>query len=419
MKQELKYVGKEILKGDARSKVLGTAVYPDDIEFPEMLYGGVVRSTIAYGKILNIDYEATSKMDNVVAIIDSSMIPGEKYHGVVLKDQPVLVSDIVKRVGDPILLIIARDKDTLKKAISKVKVTYEEYKGVFNVEDALAEDAPILSGNSNILYTLKVKKGNVEDAFERCKYIAENWYNTQTIDHAFMQPEAAVAIYEGDILRVYVATQYAHYDKEEVVRCLNLPEDKVEIRNTTIGGAFGGREDMTLQLHAALATYYTKKPVKIVYNREESTVTHCKRHAIKMYYKTGCDENGKLLAQKVRIYGDTGAYCSWGMNVLRKSAVHASGPYNVENVDVESNAVYTNNSFCGAMRGFGALQVNFAYESQMNILCEKLHMHPLKFMYMNCLKEGSITATGQVMKGSVGLPECIEKMAKIDNIEVI
>jgi len=215
---------------------------------------------------------------------------------------------------------------------------------------------------------------------------------------------------------VYVATQYPHYDREEVSRCLGLPEDKVRIINTTVGGAFGVREDITLQCHAALATYFTQKPVKIVYSREESTVTHCKRHAFKMFYKTGVDENGKLCALNARIYGDTGAYCSWGMNVLRKAAVHAAGPYEVLNVDVQALAVYTNNSFCGAMRGFGAAQVAVAYESQMDELARYLGINPLKFRYMNAVKEGSLMPTGQVLERSVGMKKCIEEIARIDNI---
>lgn len=415
----LEYVGKSIKKEDSYNKVRGSAVYPDDIEFPNMLYAGAVRSQIAFGRVLSIDYSKVQDLPGIVHIIDHSMIPGEKKHGVVFKDQPFLVEDIVKRVGDPIVLVVAENKNVLKKAISLIDVKYEEYKGIFTIEEALMKDAPIIGDNSNILYNLKIKKGDIEKGFSEAKYVAENLYCTPAIDHAFLQPEAAVSrIGNEGIIEVFVATQYPHYDREEVARCLGLPQDKVRIINTTIGGAFGAREDITLQAHAALACHYTKRPVKIVYSREESTTTHCKRHGFKMYYKTGVREDGKLCAVKARLYGDTGAYCSWGMNVLRKAAVHAVGPYEINNVDVESFAVYTNNSFSGAMRGFGAAQAAVAYESQMDILARLANIHPLKFRYMNAVKVGSVLSTGQCLESSVGIAKCIEEVAKGETIEL-
>lgn len=415
----LEFVGKSIKKEDAYNKVRGKSIYPDDIEFPNMLYAGVVRSKIPYGRIHSIDYSKIKDLHGIVHVIDYNLIPGEKKHGVVLKDQPFLVQDIVKRVGDPIVLVVAENKSILKEALSQIDIKYEEYKGVFSIDEALLKDAPIIGENSNILYDLKIKKGDIDKGFKDAKYVAENWYYTPAIDHAFLQPEAAVSnISKDGIIEIYVATQYPHYDREEVARCLGVSQDKVRIINTAIGGAFGAREDITLQAHAALACYYTKRPVKIVYSREESTATHCKRHSFKMYYKTGIREDGMLCAVKARIYGDTGAYCSWGMNVLRKAAVHAVGPYDVENVDIESFAVYTNNSFAGAMRGFGAAQAAIAYESQMDILAGLSNIHPLKFRHMNAVKIGSILPTGQCLESSVGIKKCIEEVAKGEAVEL-
>lgn len=415
----MKAVGEGLIRPDAYDKVIGKAIYPDDIEFEGMLYAGVVRSTIAYGKVLNINLEQIRKIEGIECVIDYKSIPGAISHGVIFKDTPILVKDIVKRVGDAIVLIVAKDKITLKKALKLVKVEYEEYEGIFTVEDALREGAPILGDGSNILYDIKIKTGNVEEGFKNAKYIAENWYSTQMVEHAFLQPEAAVAKFdEGGCLDIYVATQYPHYDREEVARCLSMPEEKIRIINTTMGGAFGAREDINPQCHVALAAFYTKRPVKILYSREESTISHSKRHPMKMYYKTGVTEHGKLCAFKARIYGDTGAYASWGMNVLRKSAVHSTGPYVIPNVDVQALAVYTNNPYCGAMRGFGATQVPLASESQMDILAEKLNMNPLKFRYMNCFEVGSVTATGQTLDRSVGLKKCIEKIAEFDDIKL-
>lgn len=410
-------VGRGLIRPDVYDKVLGKSIYPDDIEFDGMLYAGVKRSSIPYGKVKAINIEEIRAMEGVEMVIDYSMIPGAISHGVIFKDIPTLVKDTIKRVGDAILLIVAKDKETLRKAINSVKIEYEEYNGIFTVEDALKEDAPILGDGSNILYDLKIKKGNIEEGFKEAKYVVENWYNTPMVEHAFLQPEAAVSrIDENGVVEVYVATQYPHYDREEVARCLNIDEEQVRIRNMTIGGAFGAREDINPQCHAALAAYLTKRPVKVVYDREESTISHSKRHPMKIFLKTGARADGTLCALQARIYGDTGAYASWGMNVLRKAAVHATGPYNINNVDIRSMAIYTNNPYSGAMRGFGATQCPIATETQMDMLAEKLGIHPLKFRYINAFQLGDKTATGQVLKSSVGIKKCIEKLADIDDV---
>lgn len=413
----MKSIGKSIIRPDAYDKVLGKAIYPDDIEFENMLYAGVKRSSIAFGKVLNINIDEIKNIDGVVEVIDYSMLPYAKSHGVIFKDIPTLVKDVVKRVGDCIVLIVAKDKKSLKNALDAVKVNYEVYKGSFSVEDSLKDDAPIIGDGSNVLYDIKIKKGNIDEGFKEAKFIEENVYSSQMTEHAFLQPECAVANIgnEGKI-DIYVATQYPHYDREEVARVLGIDEEDIRIHNTVIGGAFGGREDINPQCHAAIASYITKRPVKVLYSRDESTISHCKRHPMKMYYKTAVDKNGKLCALKAKIYGDTGAYASWGMNVLRKAAVHATGPYVIPNIDISAMAIYTNNPFCGAMRGFGAAQVPFAMESQMDILGEKLNINPLKFRYMNAFDIGSITATGQILKSSVGIKKCIEEMCRIDHI---
>lgn len=412
-------VGKSIIRPDAYEKVLGKSRFPDDLEFENMLYAGVKRSSIAYGKVKSVNIDEVKKLDGVIDVIDYKDIPDEITHGVVFKDIPILVKDIIKRIGDCIVLVIAKDKASLENALEKVNIEYEEYKGIFTIEDALKSDAPILGDKNNILYHIEIKKGNVEEAFRNSKFITVNTYYTQMTDHAFMQPEVAIANYKGNNkLDLYVATQYPHYDREEVARCLNLNEEQVNIINMSIGGAFGGREDINPQCHAAIASYLTKRPVKIIYSREESTISHSKRHPMKMYYKTAVNSDGKLSALKARIYADTGAYASWGINVVRKAAVHATGPYEIPNVDIKANAIYTNNPFCGAMRGFGAAQVPIAYESQMDILAEKLNIHPLKFRNINAFTSGSYTATGQKLEESVGIKKCIEKLASIDGIDL-
>ncbi len=410
-------VGASQIRPDAYEKVTGKAIYPDDLEFPDMLYAGVYRSTIPYGRVIKMNIEEIRKLPGVVEVIDHTMIPGAKKHGVIFKDIPVLVDDMIKRVGDCLLLIVCDTKEALRNALKAVKVEYEEYEGVFTIEDALKEGAPIIGDGSNILYHIKVKKGDIGQGFKEAKYIVENTYYSQMTEHVFLQPECAIGkIGDDGLVEVYVATQYPHYDREEVARCLNLKDEEVRIINTAVGGAFGAREDINPQCHAALATYITKRPVKVLYDREESIISHAKRHPMKMYYKTGVREDGKLCALEARIYGDTGAYASWGTNILRKSALHATGPYVIPNVFVEAFAVHTNNPFAGAMRGFGAAQVPLAIEAQMDMLAEKLGMHPLKFRYINCFEVGSVTASGQVLESGVAIKECIEKLAEHDSI---
>lgn len=412
-------VGKGLIRPDVYDKVLGKAVYPDDIELEGMLYAGVKRSTIPYGRVKSINLEEIKNMPGVEMVIDHTMIPGAVSHGVIFKDIPTLVSDLIKRVGDAIILVVAKDKASLKNALNKVQIQYEELEGIFNMDDALKVGAPILGDGTNILYDLKIIRGNVEEGFKEAKYVVEGLYNTPMVEHAFLQPEACVAqLNEDGVMEVYIATQYPHYDREEVARCLGFEEDKVKINNMAIGGAFGAREDMNPQCHAAIAAYLTKRPVKILYSREESTVSHSKRHPMKIYMKTGVRIDGTLCAMEARIYGDTGAYASWGMNVLRKAAVHATGPYRIDNVDIRSMAIYTNNPFAGAMRGFGATQIPIATETQMDQLAEKLGIHPLKFRYMNAFKVGDVTATGQELKSSVGVRQCLEKLAEIDKISL-
>lgn len=231
------------------------------------------------------------------------------------------------------------------------------------------------------------------------------------VDHAFLQPESGVGyIDEEGRVTVIVSTQYPHYDMREIAHALNMPLEKVRVINANVGGAFGGREDITLQIHLALAARVLNRPVKAVYSREESFLAHSKRHAMVMRYKTGADREGNLLAMEAEIIGDTGAYASWGVNVMRKAGVHSTGPYFIPNVKVDSYSVYTNNPYAGAVRGFGATQVPVAHEQQMDILAEMLNMDPIAIRMKNIFKKGSVTATGQVLTEGVPLKECLNKL---------
>lgn len=408
---KLDIVGKNIIRTDAYSKVTGKALYPQDIYMDNMVYGKTLRSKLPHAYI-DIDTSEAEKIEGVIKIFTYKDVPNNS-HGVVFKDHEVFCEKKVRRIGDPIAFVVGETEEVCKLALDKIKVDYKELEGVFDPEIAMDENSPKVHGDSNIVYHFKIRKGDIEEGFKNSYVIAENTYKTHMVEHAFLQPEAGVSfIDEEGRVTVMVATQYPHYDREEVASALNIKEEEVRIVNTNIGGAFGGREDISLQIHLALAAYTLKRPVKVVYSREESFIAHAKRHPMIMKCKTGADKDGKLLAMEAEIIGDTGAYASWAPNVLRKAGVHITGPYYIPNVVVDSYAVYTNNPFAGAMRGFGATQVPIAHEQQMDILAEKLGMDPISIRMINIFKQGSVTATGQVLTESVPVEACIKEVVK-------
>ncbi len=407
----LDVVGQNLIRVDARSKVTGKALYPQDIYMDGMVYGKTLRSEKPHAYI-KVDTSEAEKIDGVIKIFTYKDVP-KNSHGVVFKDHEVFCEKKVRRIGDPIAFVVGESEKACELALKKIVVHYDELEGVFDPVLAMDENAPKVHEGSNIMYHYKIRKGDIEKGFKDSHVIVENTYKTHMVDHAFLQPEAGVAFIDDEgRVTVMVATQYPHYDREEIAASLNLPEDQVRIINTNIGGAFGGREDISLQIHLALAAYILKRPVKVIYSREESFIAHSKRHPMIMKCKTGANKDGKLLAMKAEIIGDTGAYASWATNVLRKAGVHITGPYYIPNVVVDSYAVYTNNPFAGAMRGFGATQVPIAHEQQMDILAKKLDMDPISIRMINIFKKDSTTATGQVLTESVPLEECLEKVVE-------
>ncbi|MBB6215137.1 CO/xanthine dehydrogenase Mo-binding subunit [Anaerosolibacter carboniphilus] len=404
----LQVVGHRILRIDGKAKVKGTALYPQDIFMEGMLYGATLRSTKPHA-FIEIDTEEAARVPGVIRILTAKDVTGHNHHGVLFKDHDVFCREKVRRIGDPMAFVIGTSEKIAKEALGKIKVIYKEIPGVFDPVEAMDEKAPKVHGDSNIVYHYKCRKGNVDEAFKMCHVIVEREYKTSMVDHAFLQPEAGIAHMDdaGNVV-VLAATQYPHFDQLEVAEALGLSTEKVKIINPAVGGAFGGREDITMQIHLALAAYLTGKPVKVVYGREESFYAHSKRHPINMKYKTGATKDGKLLAMEAILVGDTGAYASWAINVMRKAGVHAPGPYEIPHVKVDSYAVYTNNPFCGAMRGFGATQTPIGSEQQMDILARELGMDPIQFRLMNCLRVGSETANGQILHESVPLAQCIE-----------
>ncbi|MBF8983121.1 molybdopterin-dependent oxidoreductase [Lutibacter sp. B2] len=406
----LNIVGSRVIRVDGKAKVKGEAIYPQDIYLDGMLYGKTIRSTKVHAMI-EVDTKKAETVEGVVKILTYKDVTGENHHGVVFKDHEVFCSKKVRRIGDPIAFVIANSERVAKKAAEMIEIKYKELPAVFNPIDAMKEDSIKIHGDSNIIYHYKCRKGNVNEGFEKSHVIVEREYKTSMVEHAFLQPEAGVSyIDEEGKICVCASTQYPHFDQIEVAEALGLKLENVKIMNPAVGGAFGGREDITLQIHLALATMVTKKPVKVVYTREESFHAHSKRHPIIMKYKTGADKNGKLLSMEVNLIGDTGSYASWAINVMRKAGIHATGPYEIPNVKIDSYAVYTNNPFCGAMRGFGATQTPIGSEQQMDIIANELGIDPIQIRLINGFKVGSETSNGQVLSESVPLKRCIEEV---------
>lgn len=402
-------VGSSMARRDAKPKARGETLFAADIVRPGMLYGKVLRSTVAHATVEEVDVSRAVKCPGVVAVLTAKDIPGGNGVGILIKDEPVLVTDKIRRIGDAIALVAAESEAAATAALKEIKVRLRELPALFDVRAAMAKDAVQIHDSANVMAVRKIRRGDVEVAFAGCDVIVENSYTTQMVEHAYIEPEAGIADYDGNMVTVWVSTQSVHFDRREVARTLGLGENRVRLIQATTGGGFGGKLDISVQCYIALLAYKTGRPVKMVYSREESMISTVKRHPYLIEYKSGATADGKLQAVQVSIIGDTGAYASYGPAVLTRAAVHATGPYEVPNVYIDAYTVYTNNPAAGAMRGFGVPQVAFAHESQMDVLAEKLGLSPFEFRIRNVLRPGSVTATGQRLQHSVGIAAALEK----------
>ena len=407
---DYKVIGHSVQKLDAVDKVLGVAKYAADIQFPGMIYGKTLRSKIAHGVLQSVDISKAKALPGVVAVLTGAYIPGSNSSGIIIKDEPVLVKNgqKIRKIGDPIALVAAETEEIAEQALGLIDVKVDELSAVFDPVTAMKDDAPKIYEKGNVLAVRKIRRGDVEKAFAECAVIVEQDYQTQMAEHAYIEPEAGVAKLEGDIVTVWVCTQNPHYDAKEIARNLNIGLNRVRVIQSVTGGGFGGKLDVSVQVHLGLLAVATRRPVKMIYSRHESIANSVKRHPFIMKLKSGSDANGKLLAFEASISGDSGAYASYGPGTLTRSAVHVMGPYEIPNVKVDAYTVYTNNPQAGAMRGFGVPQVAFAHESQMDILAEKLGVSPLKIRLINALRPGSFTGTGTELKDSVGIVETLE-----------
>ncbi len=409
MQTEFKNIGQSISKIGVEPRLKGEPVFCADIGLDEPLVLRVLRSIKSHALIKEIDYKRAAQMPGVVRIFTAEDIPGKNLTGIINKDQPLLASGKVRMIGEPIALIAAKTQEASQAALDAIEVTYKELPAVFTPQEALEPEAMKIHEKGNLLYTRKVRKGNIDEAFKRCAAIVEKTYHTARIEHNYLEPDAGAGYvdYDGTLV-IFASTQNPHYDHKEVVDLLGLEDEEVRIIQGATGGGFGSKLDLNVQGFIGLALFHLKRPLRMVYTREESYLATAKRHPLEISLKTGADRAGKLIAMKADITCDTGAYASYGLAVASRSAVHATGPYEIENVEVECLCVYTNNPFSGAMRGFGAPQMAFAYESQMDLLAKETGIDPMEIRRINALKVGSKTGTGHALKASVGIGECLD-----------
>ncbi|MDX1415865.1 MAG: selenium-dependent xanthine dehydrogenase [Candidatus Promineifilaceae bacterium] len=397
-------IGTRQPKYEARKLVLGQHKYVDDISLDGMKHGALKFSDHPRAIVKNIDTTDAEELDGVVRVFTAADVPGQRIVGLIREDWPLMVAvgETTRYVGDVIAGVVAETDSVARKAVELIKVEYEVLDPVTDMFAALEDGSPIVHENGNILSKSVTSRGNVEQARSQSEYVASGIFQTQRIEHAYMEPEVAIAFPQDEGIGLLSQGQGIYDDREQVAKLLGLDQEEVRVTLVPNGGGFGGKEDLTVQGHAALMAYHLQCPVKVRLTRDESLIMSVKRHPIWMEYEIGCDSNGKFTFVKVRFVGDTGAYASVGMKVLERSAGHATGAYTFPVTDVEATAVYTNNVPCGAMRGFGVNQAIFGLESLIDDLCEQGGFDRWQFRYDNALTNGDMTATGQVIEGGAG-----------------
>lgn len=402
-------IGEKLPRIDAKTKVLGTATYVDDMKIPNMLYGTAVRSKYPRAMIKSINIEKAKAHPDAVAILTAKDIPGNRYIGHLVKDWPAMIDEgeETRYVGDSIVLVTSKCKSSLKDICNLVEIDYEELPPITSPQMALKDDAPKIHPNGNILKSERLTRGNVEEAISKAKYVVTNHYSTPFTEHGFLEPESALAMPDGDGVLIYTGSQGVYDEQREISELLGLPKEKVRTISKYVGGGFGGKEDMSVQHHAALLAWYTKQPVKVTLSRKESIMVHPKRHAMEIIATTACDENGIITAFKADIVSDTGAYASLGGPVLQRACTHAAGPYKCSNIDIEGKAVYTNNPPGGAFRGFGVTQSVFASESNLNQLAKLIGISTWEIRFRNAVNPGDILPNGQIADEGTAIKETL------------
>ncbi len=408
-------VGSAVSRLGAADQVLGAKPFVADLCEPGMLHAAVVLSQHPRAVVRSIDSAAAAGAPGVERIVTAADVPGARFLGLITHDWPVLVAtgETTRCVGDVLAVVVADSRRHARHAADLVVVDYEVLEPVTDPAAALEPEAPQVHHGGNLLDACAFSRGDVEAALAESSYVIEETFTTQRIEHAFLEPEACFAVPRDGGLHIFSQGQGVHEDRRQIAALLGVEESMIEVELVTNGGAFGGKEDLSIQGHAALSAWLTGRPVRLDLSRDESLLMHPKRHPLQMHYRVGADAEGRLTAVHVRILGDTGAYASVGAKVLERAAGHACGPYRVPAVDVEARAVYTNNPPCGAMRGFGVNQTAFAIEGLLDRLAEKVGIDGWDIRERNILKEGDRFAPGQIMTASCGIGATLEAVRDI------
>ena len=412
---ELRQVGKPLRRVDAMGKAVGSTVYAGDFSMPLMLHAKVVRSTQASALIKRLDVSRARALSGVVCVLTAADVPnarlvsdmpgptGQKQR--LGSDVPVLASDRVRFFGEPLALIAAETLDIAERAMKLVEVEYEPLPGVYDALEAIKPGAPIVNPPDNVVARWKIRKGNPEAGFADADLIVENTFRLRYQEHAYLEPEAGVAwVDERGVITIRVSTQVIEHFRS-IAKAIGVPQNKIRIQGTMVGGGFGGKEDITVEIYLALLAKHTNRPVRLVYTREESIFGHSKRHPYVIKHRTGVKKNGRITAAEIDIISDSGAYPYLSPYVLLYTVVMSTGPYRVDNLRVDAATVATNNIYTSAFRGFGGPQACFAYEQQMDAIAEKLGMDPLELRKINYVGTGDTTATGQAIESAAWLEE--------------
>jgi xanthine dehydrogenase D subunit len=401
-------VGEQTTRVDGVPKVRGEFEYSSDLWADGMLWGATLRSPHAHAMLHSIDTTRAQLMPGVRAVLTHADIPGRKLFGMDVADQPVLAWDHIRYQGEAVALVAAEHPETARRALDAIDVEYEVLAPVADAEQAVAEGAPALHHSGNLLRHITVRHG---DQAPHADVVVSGEYEVGMQDQAFLGPESGLAVPDGEGgIELHIATQWLHVDRDQLAASLALPPDRVRLTMSGVGGAFGGREDLSMQIHACMLALRTGRPVKISYDREESFVGHVHRHPCRMRYEHGATRDGRLLYVKARIMLDGGAYASSSSAVCSNAASFACGPYQVPSATIDSYVAYTNNPPCGAMRGFGVVQVAFAHESQMDKLAQALGMDPVDVRIMNAMAPGHRLPTGQVIREPAPVAELLERL---------
>src|SRR5438477_936855 len=401
-------IGQSVRRVDGVPKVKGEFEYASDLRRDGMLWGATLRSPHPHARIVSIDTTAALTAPGVSAVLTHADVPGKSTFGLDVQDQPVLAKDVVRYAGEAVAIVAAEDPELARGALAKIAVNYKVLTPVTDMEQALEKSAPPVHPQGNIVRALTIIHG---DPNARADVWVEGVYETGMQDQAPLGPEAGLAVpAEDGGVDLFIATQWLHADLEQLAPCLDLPPDRVRLHLSGVGGAFGAREDVSMQIHACLLALRTGKPVKMSYGRQESFYGHVHRHPSRIWMRHGALRDGRLVNVQARLLVDGGAYTSTSPAVIGNATTFAAGPYEVPNARLVGIAVFTNNPPCGAMRGFGAGQACFAYEAQMDKLAAVLGIDPLQLRMTNALRSGSVLPTGQPITGAAPVRECLQRL---------